>query len=176
MVSPVTSRLLPALILFGLTLALTLGGILARPIESLSLFWPVNAVLAGVLLRNPRHSTPAGFGLIYLAMVIADLACGTAWQPALWFNLCNLGAIATVWYLVSRLPRQHRRLRTPHGTLCLFGACAAGAAVAASLACVMATRGSSNPCAPPGWPGSASSYPPACWYCRCCSPRPRRAP
>ncbi|WP_248919717.1 GGDEF domain-containing protein [Pseudomonas entomophila] len=139
MVSPVTSRLLPALILFGLTLALTLGGILARPIESLSLFWPVNAVLAGVLLRNPRHSTPAGFGLIYLAMVIADLACGTAWQPALWFNLCNLGAIATVWYLVSRLPRQHRRLRTPHGTLCLFGACAAGAAVAASLACVMAT-------------------------------------
>ena len=139
MVSPVTLRLLPAMILFGLTLALTLGGILARPIESLSLFWPVNAVLAGVLLRNPRQSTPAGFGLVYVAMVIADLACGTSWLPALWFNLCNLGAIATIWYLVSRLPRNHRRLRTPHGTLCLFGACAAGAAVAASLACVMAT-------------------------------------
>jgi hypothetical protein len=57
MVSPVPSRLLPLAILFGLTLALTLTGILARPIESLSLFWPVNAVLAGVLLRNPRQAT-----------------------------------------------------------------------------------------------------------------------
>ncbi|QXH33134.1 GGDEF domain-containing protein [Pseudomonas muyukensis] len=139
MVSPVPSRLLPPLILFGLTLGLTLAGILARPIESLSLFWPVNAVLAGVLLRNPRQASPVGFALVYLAMVLADLACGSAWQPALWFNLCNLGAIATIWYLMARLPRLHRRLRTPHGTLCLFGACAAGAMVAATLACVMAT-------------------------------------
>ncbi|PAV93415.1 hypothetical protein WR25_14476 [Diploscapter pachys] len=114
MVSPVPSRLLPPLILFGLTLALTLGGILARPIESLSLFWPVNAVLAGVLLRNSRQANPGGFALIYLAMVAADLACGSAWRPAVWFNLCNLGAIATIWFLMARLPRVHRRLRTPH--------------------------------------------------------------
>ncbi|MEB3903006.1 GGDEF domain-containing protein, partial [Pseudomonas putida] len=51
MVFPAQSRLLPLLVLFGLTFALTVGGILARPIESLSLFWPVNAVLAGLLLR-----------------------------------------------------------------------------------------------------------------------------
>jgi diguanylate cyclase (GGDEF)-like protein len=139
MVSPATSRLLPSVILFALTLALTVGGILARPIESLSLFWPVNAVLAGVLLRNPRLASPRGFALVYLAMVLADLACGSGWQASLWFNLCNLGAIATIWYLMARLPRLHRRLRTPHGTLCLFGACAGGAMVAASLACVMAT-------------------------------------
>ncbi|MBA6067984.1 MULTISPECIES: GGDEF domain-containing protein [Pseudomonas] len=139
MVSSAPSRLLPPLILFGLTLALTLAGILARPIESLSLFWPVNAVLAGVLLRNPRQATPSGFALIYLAMVAADLGCGSAWKPALWFNLCNLGAIVSIWYLMARLPRVHRRLRTPHGTLRLFGACAVGAMVAASLACVMAT-------------------------------------
>lgn len=138
MVSPVPSRLLPVLSLFGLTLALTVAGILARPIESLSLFWPVNAVLAGVLLRNPRQANLSGFVLVYLGMVIADLACGSAWVPALWLNLCNLGAIVTIWYLMSRLPRLHRRLRTPHGTLCLFAACAAGAVVAASLACVMA--------------------------------------
>lgn len=139
MVSSAPSRLLPPLILFGLTLALTLAGILARPIESLSLFWPVNAVLAGVLLRNPRQATPSGFALIYLAMVVADLGCGSALKPALWFNLCNLGAIVSIWYLMARLPRVHRRLRTPHGTLRLFGACAVGAMVAASLACVMAT-------------------------------------
>ncbi len=138
MVTPASSRLQPLVILFGLTLALALGGILARPIESLSLFWPVNAVLAGVLLRNPRQASLGGFALVYLGMLVADLVTGSAWAPALWFNLCNLGAIVSIWWLMARLPRAHRRLRTPHGTLCLFGACAVGAMVAASLACVMA--------------------------------------
>ncbi|WP_176508581.1 MULTISPECIES: GGDEF domain-containing protein [Pseudomonas] len=139
MVFPAQSRLLPYLALFALTFALTLGGILARPIESLSLFWPVNAVLAGVLLRYPRQASWVGFGLVWLAMVAADLACGSAWAPALWFNLCNLGVVVTVWWLLSRLPRLHKRMRTPHGVLSVFGACAAGAVVAASMACVMAT-------------------------------------
>ncbi|MFK0309670.1 diguanylate cyclase [Pseudomonas sp. NPDC090233] len=138
MVFPAQSRLLPYVALFGLTFALTLGGILARPIESLSLFWPVNAVLAGMLLRYPRQASPLGFALIWLAMVAADLACGSAWAPALWFNLCNLGVVVTVWLLLSRLPRRHRRMRSPQGVLTVFGASTAGAAVAASLACVMA--------------------------------------
>lgn len=139
MVSPAQSRLLSYAILFCLTLALTLGGILARPIESLSLFWPVNAVLAGVLLRYPRKATPIGFALVWLAMVLADLATGSAWAPALWFNLCNLGVVVTLWAILSRLPRLHRRMRTPQGVLSVFGACAAGAMVAATLASVMAT-------------------------------------
>ncbi|WP_110638718.1 GGDEF domain-containing protein [Pseudomonas sp. CC120222-01a] len=138
MVFPAQSRLLPFISLFGLTFALTLGGILARPIESLSLFWPVNAVMAGVLLRYPRQASLLGITLVWLAMVAADLACGSTWGPALWFNLCNLGVVVTVWWLLSRLPRLHRRMRTPHGVLSVFGACAAGAVVAASMACVMA--------------------------------------
>ncbi|MGG5288736.1 diguanylate cyclase [Pseudomonas shirazensis] len=137
MVFPARSQLLPYVVLFSLTLALTLGGILARPIESLSLFWPVNAVLAGVLLRYPRQATALGFTLVWLAMVAADLACGSNWQPALWFNLCNLSVIVTVWLLLVRLPRQHRRMRSPQGVLCVFAACAAGAMVAASMACLM---------------------------------------
>ncbi|CAG8868730.1 hypothetical protein PS627_03112 [Pseudomonas fluorescens] len=138
MVKPAYSRLAPWLLLPSLTFGLTLAGILARPIESLSLFWPVNAVIAGVLLRYPRQANPLGFALIYLAMTGADLACGSPWQPALWLNLCNLSVVITVRQLLMRLPRAHRRLRTPHGVLCLFGACAMGAAVAASLACVIA--------------------------------------
>ncbi|MFP5425104.1 MAG: diguanylate cyclase [Gammaproteobacteria bacterium] len=138
MVFPAHLRPLPHLALFSLTFILTLAGILARPIESLSLFWPVNAVLAGVLLRYPRLANPLGFVLIWVAMVGADLACGSTWPPALWFNLCNLGVIVTIWLLLSRLPRLHRRMRTPHGVLSVFGACAGGAMVAASMACVMA--------------------------------------
>ncbi|PYC04901.1 GGDEF domain-containing protein [Pseudomonas sp. MB-090624] len=138
MVFPAPSRLLPYVALICLTFGLTLGGILARPIESLSLFWPVNAVLAGVLLRHPRQATLAGFSLVWLAMVGADLLCGSAWLPALWFNLCNLGLVVTLWLLLSRLPRVHRRLRTPQGVLSVFAACAAGAVVAASMAAAMA--------------------------------------
>ncbi|MNZ13812.1 putative diguanylate cyclase YcdT [compost metagenome] len=138
MVFPAQSRLLPYFAVFGLTFALTLGGILARPIESLSLFWPVNAVLAGVLLRYPRHATPVSFTLAWLAMIAADLACGSAWLSALWLNLCNLSVVVTVWLLLSRLPRLHRRMRSPQGVLSVFGACAAGAMVAACMACVVA--------------------------------------
>ncbi|KIC80721.1 GGDEF domain-containing protein [Pseudomonas sp. C5pp] len=138
MVFPAQSRLLHYVVLLGLTFALTLGGILARPIESLSLFWPVNAVLAGVLLRYPRQATLTGFTLVWLAMVGADLLCGSAWVPALWFNLCNLGVVVTLWLMLSRLPRLHRRMRTPHGVLSVFGASAAGAIVAASMAAAVA--------------------------------------
>jgi len=84
MVFPAQSRLLSYVALLCLTFALTLGGILARPIESLSLFWPVNAVLVGVLLRYPRQANALGFTLVWLAMVAADLLCGSDWMPALW--------------------------------------------------------------------------------------------
>ncbi|WP_102885678.1 GGDEF domain-containing protein [Pseudomonas putida] len=138
MVFPAQSRVLPYVVVLGVTFALTLGGILARPIESLSLFWPVNAVLAGVLLRYPRQATFTGFCLVWLAMVGADLLCGSAWGPALWFNLCNLGVVVTLWQLMSRLPRMHRRMRSPRGVLSVFAACAAAAMVAASMAAVKA--------------------------------------
>ncbi|MBH3416971.1 diguanylate cyclase [Pseudomonas putida] len=138
MVFPAQSRLLPYVVLLCLAFALTLGGILARPIESLSLFWPVNAVVAGVLLRYPRQATLTGFSLVWLAMVGAAQLCGSAWGPARWFNLCNLAVVVTLWQLLSRLPRLHRRMRTPHGVLSVFAACAAAAMVAASMAAVMA--------------------------------------
>ncbi|MCO1619824.1 GGDEF domain-containing protein [Pseudomonas putida] len=138
MVFPAQSRVLPYVVVLGVTFALTLGGILARPIESLSLFWPVNAVLAGVLLRYPRQATFTGFSLVWLAMVGADLLCGSAWVPALWLNLCNLAVVVTLWLLLSRLPRMHRRMRSPHGVLSVFAACAAAAMVAASMAAIMA--------------------------------------
>ncbi len=138
MVFSARSRLVIYLALFSLTLVLTLAGILARPFASLSLFWPVNAVLAGLLLRHPRQASPVGWCLIYLAMVTADLACGSEWRPALWFNLCNLSVVSTLWLLMARLPRNDRRLHTPYGVLCLLGASASAAVVAASLACLVA--------------------------------------
>ncbi|MBA1191017.1 diguanylate cyclase [Pseudomonas entomophila] len=138
MVPPALSRLLPYPALTALTFVLTLAGILARPIEALSLFWPVNAVLIGVLLRYPRPATFLGFTLMYAAMVSADLAYGSQWLPAVWYNLCNLGAVLTGWAILARVARAHRKLGTPYAVLNLCSASAAAAAVAATLACVSA--------------------------------------
>lgn len=53
--------ILPLAGLFVLTLGLTLLGTLTRPIESLSLFWPINAILLGLLLRQASLATPPGW-------------------------------------------------------------------------------------------------------------------
>ncbi|CAD5106734.1 GGDEF domain-containing protein [Zestomonas carbonaria] len=130
-------RLLPLAGLFVLTLGLTLLGVLTRPIESLSLFWPVNAILLGLLLRQPHRATPAGWLTIYAGMLAVDLGSGNTWLPALWLNACNMGLLLTGWHLMMRRPVPQLRLETPQALLHLLIACAAGAAVAASLACLM---------------------------------------
>ncbi|MFD1692652.1 hypothetical protein ACFSHR_17340 [Azotobacter chroococcum] len=52
---------------------------LTRPIASLALFWPVNAILLGLLLRRPQLATPAGWAALYLGMVAVDLGTGNDW-------------------------------------------------------------------------------------------------
>ncbi|MBM7062650.1 GGDEF domain-containing protein [Pseudomonas sp. UL073] len=135
-----SQRLLLPLGLLALSLALTLLGILARPIESLSLFWPVNAILLGLLLRQPRLASPAGWLAIYAGMVGGDLLSASDWASALWLNACNLGLIVVARQLLLPLSRAQLRLRQPGAILLLFLACAAGAAVAASMASVMSVQ------------------------------------
>lgn len=130
-------RLRPFASLFLLTVALSALGILTRAIESLALFWPVNAVLLGLLLRRPRLASPTGWMALYLGMVLADLASGSSWQNSLWLNLCNVGLICTGWLILRDLPVAHRSLKRPQGLLRIFLACFAGAAVAATLASLM---------------------------------------
>lgn len=141
MLSPLTTlqRLQPLLGLFLLTGALSLAGVLTRPIASLALFWPVNAILLGLLLRRPHLATPAGWAALYFGMVAVDLGTGNDWGSALWLNACNLGLIATGWRLLGPLPQALLTLKRPQGLLSLFGACLAGAAVAASMACLTTT-------------------------------------
>lgn len=129
-------RLRPLAGLFLLTIVLTLVGVFTRAIESLALFWPVNAILLGLLLRRPRLAIPAGWAVIYLGMVLSDLGTGNDWQTALWLNACNLGLIVSGWLILHRQPRARLHLRHPQGLLLLFFACCCGAALAATLASV----------------------------------------
>ncbi|MCY1269565.1 diguanylate cyclase (GGDEF) domain protein [compost metagenome] len=137
---PAPRRLRQAALLLALSVALSLFGVLTRPIESLSLFWPVNAILLGVLLRQPRLATPLNWATLYAGMVLVDLFSGNDWPAALWLNACNLGLIVTGWQLMMPLPRSQLRLQRPQAILYLFIACAAGAVVAASMAAAMSTH------------------------------------
>ncbi len=128
---------LPATILllniFLLAFLLSLFGIFTRPLGSLSLFWPVNAILLGLMLRKPGYATPVGWGATYLGMIAADLTTGEGWPLALWLNACNMALIATGYAVMLMLPQSQRRMGKPQAILYMFTACLLGAAVSATL-------------------------------------------
>lgn len=119
--------------LFLLTFLLSLVGIFSRPIGALSLFWPVNAILLGLLLRKPTYATPMGWLATYLGMICADLTTGEGLPLALWLNACNMSLIATGYLVMLLLPKSQRRMGKPQAILYLFSASLAGAAVASTL-------------------------------------------
>lgn len=119
--------------LFLLAYLLSLLGIFTRPIGSLSLFWPVNAILLGLLLRKPAYASPAGWLITYLGMIAADLTNGESLSLALWLNACNMSLIATGYGVMLLLPQSQRRMGKPQAILYMFTASLSGAAVASTL-------------------------------------------
>ncbi|CAI0930263.1 Probable diguanylate cyclase YdaM [Serratia quinivorans] len=119
--------------LFLLAFLLSLLGIFTRPIGSLSLFWPVNAILLGLLLRKPAYARPAGWLAIYIGMIGADLANGESLSLAMWLNACNMSLIATGYGVMSLLPKSQRRMGKPQTILYMFTASLSSAAVASTL-------------------------------------------
>lgn len=119
--------------LFLLAYLLSLLGIFTRPIGSLSLFWPVNAILLGLLLRKPAYASPAGWFITYLGMIAADLTNGESLSLALWLNACNMSLIATGYGVMLLLPQSQRRMGKPQAILYMFTASLSGAAVASTL-------------------------------------------
>ncbi|MFC0229601.1 GGDEF domain-containing protein [Serratia aquatilis] len=128
---------LPATILlvniFLLTFLLSLFGILTSPYGALALFWPVNAILLGLMIRKPAYATPAGWTAMYIGMVAADLITGESWSLSIWLNVCNMALIATGYGVMLILPQSQRRMGKPQAILYVFTACLLGAVVAASL-------------------------------------------
>ncbi|QJW57167.1 hypothetical protein HL670_04075 [Serratia plymuthica] len=127
---PVTLQLIT---LFLLAFLLSLLGIFTRPIGSLSLFWPVNAILLGLLLRKPAYATPLGWLTTYLGMIAADLTTGEALPLVMWLNACNMSLIATGYGVMLLLPQSQRRMGKPQAILYMFTASLSGAAVASTL-------------------------------------------
>lgn len=99
------------ILLFFLAFCLATLGLHCRSYQALSLFWPCNALLLGLLIRFPRLDTLAGLSAIYAGMVTADVFYGTPFAASLGLDAANLAFIATgrVMLLSPYLTRPYPR-------------------------------------------------------------------
>ncbi|WP_426305345.1 diguanylate cyclase [Acidovorax facilis] len=128
----------PPLAWLGLSLlifAACLVGIFARPIGFLSVFWPANALLLGLLVRYPRLARPPAWVAAAVGYVAADLVTGSSWSMALWLNGANLLGATAGWLVLRRLDERIRRLQRTISALYLLLAALAASAVGALAGC-----------------------------------------
>ena len=128
----------PPLAWLGLALlifAACLVGIFARPIGFLSVFWPANALLLGLLVRYPSLARPPAWVAAAVGYVAADLVTGSTWSMALWLNGANLLGATAGWLVLRRLDERIRRLQRTISALYLLLAALAASAVGALAGC-----------------------------------------
>lgn len=97
--SPLRQQLLLALCV----LIACLLSIASRPAGYSAAVWLSNALLIGLLLRNPPLARlPGTWLLAFAAYCAADLLVGSSWAITLGLNTANLCAVAAGWYYFSR--------------------------------------------------------------------------
>ncbi|ELY5849088.1 diguanylate cyclase [Cronobacter turicensis] len=117
------NMLLNASLLFLLTTLFYFVGAMMRLIEPLSLFWPLNAVMAAVFARYPYLNRPGYYAICYVAMLAYD-AMTTNWGAAsLLINFSNMVFIITVALLLVRDKRRGPAFSRPVNALRLFNYC-----------------------------------------------------
>lgn len=130
-----------AIILFALSMLLSTIGLESRNLASLSLFWPSNAILLGLLIRFPSLDKPSTLVVLYLGMLSADILYGTQVMIAVGLDIANILFIATArWVLLSNhfFTRGHpRRLQA---LLHVFPASLLGAAACALVGAIVSER------------------------------------
>lgn len=114
----------PALLLVAVFLA-SLLGIVSRSEHQLATFWPTNALLLGLLIRNPALARRPLAWLAALAGYLgADLATGGAPGPSLALALANLAGVAAGAWLAGALALHEQTLTRPADMLWLLLVCA----------------------------------------------------
>ncbi|UDQ81882.1 diguanylate cyclase [Erwinia rhapontici] len=130
-----------AIILFALAMLLSTIGLESRNLASLSLFWPGNAILLGLLIRFPSLDKPSTLVVLYFGMLSADILYGTQVRIAVGLDIANILFIATArWVLLNNpfFTRGHpRRLQA---LLHVFPASLLGAAACALVGAIVSER------------------------------------
>lgn len=97
-----------------------LFGIMARPLGTLSSLWPANAILAGLMVRNPQMATPQGWLGALVGFVAADLLTGSTLPTAFLLTCANLVGTGIGCFYLSRLAKAHLSLQTTESVLHLI--------------------------------------------------------
>lgn len=118
-------------IVAAVVFAASLFGILTRPVGFLAILWPANAILLGIMLRNPALASTASWLAAFAAYLAADLLTGGELNITLWLTAANLVGAITGNRLYHLLPARERRLGSPRSVLYLFLVCIGAALVAA---------------------------------------------
>ncbi|MEB6377608.1 diguanylate cyclase [Leclercia adecarboxylata] len=109
--------------IFLLTTLFYFIGAQLRLVEALSLFWPLNGVMAGVFARYAWLNRLHYYAIAYIAMLVYDLIT-TEWGIAsLGINLSNMVFIVTVAVLLQRDKRLNISTPDPVNALRLFNYC-----------------------------------------------------
>lgn len=130
------SPLLQAGLLGLAVFAASLFGIFTRPIGQLASFWIANAMLLGLLVRNPTWATPLGWIAATIAYVAADLVTGTPLPKALWLAIANLAGVGAGVFIFKRLNKSVRSLKSPLSVLQMVATLVAAACTAAIVGSV----------------------------------------
>lgn len=110
-----------------------LFGIFTRPVGNLSAFWPANALMLGMMIRDRRLVTPLGVAAAATAFVCADLLNGGELVPTLLLTSANIVGALAGYIFFSRLDVFDQRLVHPHSVLYLV----VGTSIAAAAAGVV---------------------------------------
>lgn len=121
------------ILLFFITLCMAMLGLYCRTNAALSLFWPCNAMLLGLLVRFPQLSSALTFPAIYVGLVTADIAFGTHVAASMGMDAANLSFIVTGLGVLLTGSTTSRRLQALNR---VFPASVVGAAVCAVIGSV----------------------------------------
>ena len=114
------SPLAAAAIVGLLVLAASLLGILSRPMGHLASFWPSNALLLGLMLRDRRFTAPLCWLAALAGFVAADLLTGSTLKTSLLLTLGNFTGILAGLATGLFISEQNRMLRAPYSVLFLL--------------------------------------------------------
>lgn len=125
-----------SLSIFALTTLFYLIGAELRLVEALSLFWPLNGVMAGVFARYAYLNRLRYYAVSYVAMLMYD-AVTTNWGIAsVVINLSNMVFIVTVAQLVTRDKQMGRQTPEPINALRMFNYCLIAALLCALVGAI----------------------------------------
>lgn len=121
---------------FILTTLFYFFGAMLRLVDELSLFWPLNGVMAGIFARYAFLNKPLYYFVCYLAMIVYDSVTTTWGLASLAVNFSNMIFIVLVARLLIR--DQVRSKGTPRAinALNLFNYCLIGALFSALFGAV----------------------------------------